>query len=101
MAEPTPDTATPAVLERHITLENALNFRDVGGYPTTDGRHVRWRRMFRAGGLSDLTPAEMLALGAVKVVDLVNENTSEREAMHHAFSLIRQRIKEEIIPLFL
>jgi len=57
--------------------------------------------LFIVAGTSDLTSAELLALGAVKVVDLVNANTSEKEAMQHAFSLIRQRVKEEIIPLFL
>jgi protein tyrosine/serine phosphatase len=54
--------AAGAEIERHIALENALNFRDVGGYRTADGHRVRWRRMFRAGGLSDLTPADLAVL---------------------------------------
>jgi len=57
--------------------------------------------LFIVAGTSDLTPQDLLALGAVKVVNLVNAATPEKEAMQHAFSLIRQRVKEEIIPLFL
>jgi len=65
--------AADTEIERHITLENALNFRDVGGYRTADGRRVRWRRMFRAGGLSNLSPADLAVLrelGIATVLDL-------------------------------
>ncbi|MGH8996219.1 MAG: tyrosine-protein phosphatase [Acidimicrobiales bacterium] len=77
MPDPSPGTAT----ERHIELENALNFRDVGGYRTADGRTVRWRRMFRAGGLSQLSPADLVVLrglGIATVVDL--RSTAEWES---------------------
>jgi protein tyrosine/serine phosphatase len=73
--------AADTEIERHITLENALNFRDVGGYRTADGRHVRWRRMFRAGGLSNLSPADLAVLrelGIATVLDL--RSTAEWES---------------------
>src|ERR1019366_10397157 len=50
-----------------------FNFRDLGGYPTFDGRTTRWRRLFRADGLSRLTEADMAIfrdLGVVTVIDL-------------------------------
>ena len=28
---------------RRIEMEGAWNIRDTGGYPTVDGRRVRWR----------------------------------------------------------
>jgi len=77
---PSADAADPEI-ERHITLENALNFRDVGGYRTADGRRVRWRRMFRAGGLSNLSPADLAVLrelGIATVLDL--RSTAEWES---------------------
>lgn len=43
---------------RHIALQGALNFRDFGGYPTTDGQRLRWRRLFRSDRLSSLTTAD-------------------------------------------
>jgi protein-tyrosine phosphatase len=57
---------------RHIALEGAPNFRDLGGYQTSDGRHVKWGRVFRSGELSRLTAHdyEILAgLGVTVVCD--------------------------------
>jgi protein-tyrosine phosphatase len=44
---------------RHFNLEGASNFRDLGGYPTTDGRTVRWRQIFRSNHLGRLTAADI------------------------------------------
>ena len=35
-------------MERRVTVEGCLNFRDLGGYPTADGGTLRWRQLFRA-----------------------------------------------------
>ncbi|WP_065754982.1 tyrosine-protein phosphatase [Bradyrhizobium paxllaeri] len=40
---------------RHLNLYGASNFRDLGGYPTSDGRTVRWRQIFRSNHLGHLT----------------------------------------------
>jgi len=58
---------------RHIGLQGCCNFRDLGGYPTIDGRHTRWRLLFRADGLTRLTAEdldEVVALGVRNVLDL-------------------------------
>jgi protein-tyrosine phosphatase len=60
-------------IERHITLDSTVNFRDIGGYETTDGRRIRWRTLFRADGLSHLSEPDRAAvrkLGIATVVDL-------------------------------
>jgi protein-tyrosine phosphatase len=44
---------------RHLNLEGASNFRDLGGYPTADGRMVRWRQIFRSNHLGHLTAADI------------------------------------------
>ena len=65
---------------RHIALESALNFRDVGGYPAGGGGHVRWRRLFRAGGLSQLTEADLEVLGDLGIATVVDlRSTAEWE----------------------
>jgi len=51
-----PMSDTPA---RHLSLEGASNFRDLGGYPTADGRVVRWRQIFRSNHLGHLTAADI------------------------------------------
>jgi protein-tyrosine phosphatase len=81
MPDPAPAPASSPPLERHIALERALNFRDVGGYRTADGGRVRWRRLFRAGGLSELSETDLAILrelGIVTVVDL--RSTAEWES---------------------
>jgi protein-tyrosine phosphatase len=58
---------------RRLVFDGCFNFRDLGGYPTADGRRTRWRRLFRADGLSRLTEADLTllaSLGIVTVIDL-------------------------------
>ena len=62
--------ATP---DRLIPLEGCFNFRDLGGYEVAGGRQVRWRTLFRADGLTRLTPADLgrlSDLGLRTVIDL-------------------------------
>jgi protein-tyrosine phosphatase len=40
---------------RTLDFEGCVNFRDLGGYRTVDGRQIGWRRLFRADGLNKLT----------------------------------------------
>ena len=58
---------------RTLELDGVFNFRDLGGYATSDGRQVRWRTLFRADGLGRLTRADLDSLrpiGLRTVVDL-------------------------------
>lgn len=74
----TPATAgdaqpTLAQPDRHLPLPGTRNLRDVGGYPTADGRRTRWRTLFRTDAL-DLLPADsqaaLLDLGLRQAIDL-------------------------------
>jgi protein-tyrosine phosphatase len=47
---------------RHVPLEGASNFRDLGGYPTHDGRMVRWRQIFRSNHLGHLTASDIVVV---------------------------------------
>jgi protein-tyrosine phosphatase len=63
--------------DRLIALEGAMNFRDLGGYATTDGRRVGWGRIYRSDGLHELTDADLdvlHGLGIRVVCDLRNTN---------------------------
>ncbi len=58
--------------ERRIPFEGAVNFRDMGGYPTQDGRRVQWGKLFRSDGLSKLTDQDhqlFKHLGIRRVID--------------------------------
>ena len=49
----------PDAPARHLDLQGASNFRDLGGYPTREGRRLRWRQMFRSNHLGHLTAADI------------------------------------------
>jgi len=40
-------------------MDGAANFRDLGGYPTDDGRSVRWGRFYRSDDLHELSDADL------------------------------------------
>jgi protein-tyrosine phosphatase len=58
---------------RHLRWNACYNARDLGGYATVDGGHMRWGAFVRADNLSRLTPAGQAALveyGVRTVIDL-------------------------------
>lgn len=59
------------------------------------------KRLFVVAGKNELGPDDLRSLGAEKVVTLMNGSISEQEAVENAFYLLKSRVKEEIIPLFL
>lgn len=58
--------------ERHLALEGTFNFRDLGGYPTKDGKHIKWGKLFRSDDLHGLTPADKVYLGSIPIVSVVD-----------------------------
>ena len=52
---------------RHLSLQGASNFRDLGGYPTADGRTTRWRHIFRSNHLGQLTVPDIEIVRALGV----------------------------------
>lgn len=61
---------------RQIEFENVINFRDIGGYRTRDGRTVVWRRLFRSAELRHLSANDLDKLrgdiGLKSILDLRN-----------------------------
>jgi protein-tyrosine phosphatase len=53
--------------ERRILMEGSVNFRDIGGYKTSDGREVKWGKVFRADGLARLTESDHRLLTRMKI----------------------------------
>jgi protein-tyrosine phosphatase len=66
---------------RRLSLEGAINVRDIGGYPTLDGRRTRWGAILRGDSLHRLTESDQRILretyGVRSIVDLRRE--SERD----------------------
>ena len=65
----------PQVPSTEPELSGVRNFRDVGGLPTTDGRSVRFGRLFRSGHLAHATEEDaafLTTLGLHTVFDFRN-----------------------------
>lgn len=45
--------------KREIKLQGAINFRDIGGYPTKDGKHVKWGRIYRSAAINNLSADDL------------------------------------------
>ncbi|MDA9431049.1 tyrosine-protein phosphatase [Bradyrhizobium sp. CCBAU 51627] len=52
---------------RHLALQGASNFRDLGGYTTHEGRTTRWRHIFRSNHLGQLTASDVEVIRALGV----------------------------------
>lgn len=52
---------------RLLPLEGGRNFRDLGGYETTDGKTVKWGHAFRSGVMHELTDADYDYLSGIGV----------------------------------
>jgi len=67
------DGSEVIVAERFLPLEGAVNFRDLGGYETSAGKHVRWGKLFRTDALHEITQSDqdyLTAMGLKLVCDL-------------------------------
>ncbi|MFC4023516.1 tyrosine-protein phosphatase [Oceanobacillus longus] len=58
---------------RFVSLIGTLNFRDLGGYPTTDGKYTQWGKYFRSDSIDRLPLESQKALiqkGIGLIIDL-------------------------------
>jgi protein-tyrosine phosphatase len=77
-----PDQGRPLVVaDRALHLGTAPNFRDIGGYRTTEGKWVRMGLAYRSNGLEHLTQAELNSIGALGL-RLVCDLRTDDERQH-------------------
>jgi protein-tyrosine phosphatase len=68
--------------ERTLPLPGGVNFRDVGGYRTADGRAVRWGQVYRAGSLAELTDDDVATVGALGLRLACDLRSADEVARH-------------------
>ncbi|MYI82119.1 MAG: tyrosine-protein phosphatase [Chloroflexi bacterium] len=103
-------TGEAPVPDRHVPLEGARNFRDAGGYLTASGAYVRWRTLFRADSLAEVTADDigtLRGLGLAVAFDLRTQ--AERDDLgvaplaEHGVSVrhtpLAERIGPELYPV--
>lgn len=88
-------------MQRHIPLDGCLNFRDLGGYPTRDGRRVRWRRLFRSDALHRLSADDVRRLrGELAVATVVDLRSSGERRTERPGPLAAEDVRFHHVPLF-
>jgi protein-tyrosine phosphatase len=83
--------AMPDHPDRHLRLQGASNFRDLGGYTGEGGRRIRWRRLFRSDHLGGLTAGDheqLRAFGLAHAFDF--RGVDEQAAAPYAIDGVRR-----------
>lgn len=87
-----------AASERHVDLDGQPNFRDIGGYSTTDGRKVKWGELYRSGELHKLSDTDVAKLEALSIQTVASFLTkAEIDARGH--DRLPDGVREIALPM--
>ncbi|HKY87427.1 MAG TPA: tyrosine-protein phosphatase, partial [Pseudorhodoplanes sp.] len=67
--------------DRLLPLQGGQNSRDLGGYATKDGRHVRWGKLFRSGSMYSFTAGDFAYLRKAGVQTVIDFRSSQERAL--------------------
>lgn len=67
--------------DTHLPMTGGYNFRDLGGYRNSDGRYVKWGRIFRSDDLHQLSDADLKYLSAIPIVSIVDFRSEEERTL--------------------
>jgi len=84
---------------RTLGFEGCVNFRDLGGYRTADGRMVAWRTLFRADGLNKLTDADILLMTDLGLATVIDLRTLDEAHQRGSFPVDRVPVSYVGLPL--
>ncbi|MDF1568165.1 MAG: tyrosine-protein phosphatase [Spirochaetaceae bacterium] len=94
---------------RRLPFEGADNCRDLGGYSTRDGRHLKWGLLYRSGHLGGLTKEDIAFLNRLKLKKVVDfRGVEERirkpdrlpegvDSVHHPIDVAGTDLEKRIV----
>ncbi len=85
------------VANRGIDMNSIKNFRDIGGYFTTDNRQMKWGEIYRSGNLSSATLYDQERIRRLKIKTVIDFR-SERTARKYPI-LLHPSIRKVALPL--
>ncbi|MDB5702388.1 MAG: protein tyrosine/serine phosphatase [Sphingomonadales bacterium] len=68
--------------KRVLPFAGGHNFRDIGGYPTRDGRTTAWGLVYRSGSMAALSDADHDLLGSLKLALVCDLRSTRERGMH-------------------
>lgn len=70
------------VAERTMPMDKLVNFRDLGGYLTSDGRRTKWGRLLRSAAHDSITDRDMAYLQKIGLKTVVDYRSTMEDADH-------------------
>jgi protein-tyrosine phosphatase len=84
---PAPTLLVPAQLpadqrsaHRLLNFEGIANFRDLGGYRASDGRAVKWGRLYRSGNFAEASNADLAGLQTLELATFIDFRSGVEKA---------------------
>lgn len=62
---------------RRIELKGAYNFRDLGGYSTSEGKKTNWGKLFRSDNLANLTKSDLKRIEKLNLQMIIDLRSME------------------------
>jgi protein-tyrosine phosphatase len=84
----------PTGFHRAPPLAGGRNFRDLGGYPTTGGRRLRWGVLYRSGLMSGLTAEDVAYLSGLGVKVVCDLRTPDERKTEPSVPGFAERLRE-------
>jgi protein-tyrosine phosphatase len=91
---------TVELLDREVRLEGSVNFRDLGGLQTTDGRIVRSGRLFRSDALHRLTSADLESIAHLTIATLIDLRSPKELERSGPSPLLERGARHIHMPIF-
>lgn len=89
----------PIGFERNVAMEGCFNFRDLGGYPTMDGRWVLPERLYRADGPHALTGDDVATLRTLSLATVIDLRTPQEVDERGCFVAVLDDVVELHLPM--
>ncbi|MAJ87363.1 MAG: tyrosine-protein phosphatase [Cellvibrionales bacterium TMED148] len=80
-----------SIIQRAPDLHGGINFRDIGGYSSRDGRCVVWRKLLRSGHLAYLNDSDLAILSSMGI-NQVHDFRREDEQLRSPSRIINVEI---------
>jgi len=84
---------------RRLSLEGTPNFRDLGGYATTDAHFVRWGMIYRSGVLSHLTEEDFAYLSRLDIHVVCDFRSAQENAKNPEIWVPGAKVEHVSVPI--
>lgn len=64
------------IAAQYTFMEGIQNFRDVGGYKSKKGRHIRWGKIYRSGNIHNFTSQDSIRMSAAGIKTIIDLRTA-------------------------